>query len=62
MASANRAIEMLQNAGFQAKIIEGIETDLPPNHLVPVWSDAFDGWALVFRRSMLKMPKPKFRT
>ncbi len=62
LASANRAIEMLQNAGFQAKIIEGIETDLPPNYLVPVWSDAFDGWALVFRRSLIKMPKPKFRT
>ena len=61
LASAHDAIQLLKAAGFQADIIENVKMDLPPNYLIPVRSDAFDGWSLVFRRSLLKMPKPKFR-
>lgn len=61
-ASADRAIEMLGAEGYEAALIEGVKTDLPPNHLVPVRSDAFDDWALVFRRPLIKMPRPKFRS
>ena len=61
MASAQKAIEMLQNEGYTASLIDKVETGLPPNHLVPVRSNAFQNWALVFRRPLLKMPRPKFR-
>lgn len=59
--SADKAIEMLRAEGYEANLIEDVKTDLPPNHLVPVRSSAFDNWALVFRRPLLKMPRPKFR-
>ncbi|HLM60022.1 MAG TPA: hypothetical protein VK308_04410, partial [Pyrinomonadaceae bacterium] len=59
---AERAIEMLKAEGYEASLIKNVRTNLPPNHLVPVKSDAFLGWALIFRRSLLKMPKPKFRS
>ncbi len=59
--SAHEAIRLLQSEGFTANIVENIETNLPPNHLVPVASNAFDGWVLVFRRPLLKMPRPQFR-
>ena len=61
LESAQEAIRLLEAEGFQANIIEGIKMDLPPNYLVPVQSNAFDGWCLVFRRPLIKMPKPKFR-
>ena len=61
LASAQKAIRLLKDEGFQADIIEGIEMNLPPNYLVPVRSNAFDGWSLIFRRPLLKMPRPKFR-
>jgi hypothetical protein len=60
-ASAKRAVELLQAEGYKAAIIEGINYDLPENSLVPVESDAFNGWALVFRRQLIKMPYPKIR-
>lgn len=59
--SAGQAIAMLEAEGYEASLIEGVKMNLPPNHLVPVKSSAFDGWALVFRRPLLKMPKPEFR-
>ena len=59
--SAQAAIHFLHSEGFAAKIVETVETNLPPNCLVPVESDAFDGWVLVFRRPLLKMPRPQFR-
>lgn len=59
--SAKRAVELLRAEGYRADIIEGINYDLPPNSLVPVESDAFNGWALVFRRSLINMPRPKVR-
>lgn len=61
LVSAHEAIRLLQSEGFAAKIVEKVETNLPPNYLVPVESDAFDGWVLVFRRPLLKMPRPQFR-
>lgn len=59
--SAQDAIRLLQSEGFEANIVENIETNLPLNHLVPVESNAFDGWVLVLRRPLLKMPRPQFR-
>jgi len=61
-SSAEQAVEFLQSAGYEASIIENINFDLPPNHLVPVKSNAFNGWALVFRRPLYKMPFPKLRS
>lgn len=61
LASAHRAIQILNQEGYQASIISGINFDLPENYLVPVESNAFNGWALVFRRSLIKMPYPKVR-
>ena len=60
-SSAKRAVELLRAKGYKADIIEGINFGLPPNYLVPVESDAFNGWALVFRRSMIKMERPTVR-
>lgn len=59
--SAKRAVELLKAEGYKAAIIENIDYDLPANYLVPVESDAFNGWALVFRRSLIKMPRVKTR-
>jgi hypothetical protein len=59
--SAKRAVELLRAEGYKADVIEGIDYDLPPNSLVPVESNAFNGWALVFRRSLVNMPYPKVR-
>lgn len=59
---AEKAISLLEAEGYEARIIEDVKTDLPVNYLVPVKSNAFLGWALVFRRPLLKMPKPKFRS
>lgn len=59
--SAQKAIQLLKMEGFDAEIVEDLKTDLPSNYLVPIRSNAFDGWALVFRRPLLKMPKPKVR-
>lgn len=59
--SARKAVELLRSEGYTASLIEGIDYDLPPNHLVPIESDAFNGWALVFRRPLIKMPFPKKR-
>ncbi len=61
LASAQKAIEMLKAQGYTASLIENVKMDLPPNYLVPVRSNAFENWALVFRRPLLKMPRPKFR-
>lgn len=59
--SAQEVIQLLKAEGFQAGVIEDVKLDLPPNNLVPVYSNAFDGWVLVFRRPLIKMPKPNFR-
>ena len=59
--SAMRAVEFLKNAGYEAKLVEGLILDLPPNHLVPVESNAFNGWNLVFRLPLHRMPFPKVR-
>jgi hypothetical protein len=62
LEAANKAVELLQNKGYTAEIIESVKFDLPPNQLVPIKSNAFDGWTLIFRRSLVKMPRPEFRT
>ncbi|SRR6266404_3669118 len=62
LGSAKRAVELLKADGYQADIIEGINYDLPAGDLVPVESNAFNGWALVFRRPLMKMPYPKTRS
>jgi hypothetical protein len=59
--SAKRAVELLKAEGYQASIIEDINYDLPEDYLVPVESNAFNQWALVFRRPLIKMPYPKTR-
>ena len=59
--SAAEAVSFLKNAGYDASVVEGINLDLPPNHLVPIQSSAFNGWNLVFRRPLYKMPFPKIR-
>ena len=61
LSSARRAVELLKAEGYQASVIEGINYDLPDGYLVPVESNAFNGWALVFRRSLIRMPYPKVR-
>jgi hypothetical protein len=61
LSSAKRAVELLKNEGYQAAIIEGINYDLPDGYLVPVESNAFNGWALVFRRPLIRMPYPNVR-
>ena len=58
--AAGHAIELLRAAHFTASLKE-ITQDLPQNHLVVLESDAFDGWVLVFRRHLLKMPAVKRR-
>jgi len=60
-ASAKRAVELLKAQGYQAEILTGINYDLPEGYLVPVTSNAFNDWALVFRRPLVKMPYPKIR-
>jgi hypothetical protein len=60
--SASEAVSFLKQSGYEARVIEGINLDLPPNHLIPVESNAFNGWNLVFRRPLYKMPFPKIRT
>jgi len=60
-ASAKRAVELLKADGYQAEIITGINYDLPDGYLVPVQSNAFNDWALVFRRQLISMPYPKIR-
>ena len=59
--SAKRAVQLLKAEGYQASIIEGIKFDLPENYLVPVESNAFNDWALVFRRPLRRMPYPNIR-
>lgn len=61
LRAANRAVELLRRAGYSAALLANIDKDLPANYLVPVQSDAFDGWVIVFRRPLLKMPYPKKR-
>jgi hypothetical protein len=59
-AAAELAVEQLCDAGFPSVKHEITDPSLPPNHLIVVESKAFSGWVLVFRRSLLRMPKPKF--
>jgi len=58
--AAEEAIHALKSAGFDAECVGGFDDFLPPNHLTVVRSTAFVDWALVFRRHLLKMPKPQF--
>lgn len=60
-AAANRAAEILTDAGFTASIDESVMQELPPNHLILLQSNAFNGWVMIFRRSILRMPKPQTR-
>lgn len=59
--AATKAINLLRESGYEAEMIDNADPALPPNHLVPVKSDAFDGWVLVFRRPLVKMPMPTKR-
>ena len=61
MVAATRTKDMLVSAGYSATIQEITDDDLSSNRLVVVQSDAFGGgnWALVFRRHILVMGKPR---
>lgn len=59
-SSALDAVGILQGYGFEARVV-GEPGGLPPNHLVLVSSSAFDGWHLVFRKLLFRMPKPRKR-
>lgn len=59
-AAAARALQRLRDSGHSAMRLDGVDADLPSNHLVVITSDAFSGWALAFRRHQLRMPKPQF--
>jgi hypothetical protein len=60
--AAAKAVELLHESGYTAEMLDNIDTDLPDNQLVPVKSNAFDGWVLVFRLPLIKMPFPKKRS
>jgi hypothetical protein len=60
-AAAQRAVALLTESGYKAEWEDNLDSDLPPNHLVAVRSDAFRGWLLVFRRPLIHMPRPKIR-
>jgi hypothetical protein len=57
--AARTAAARLEEAGYSVRRLEGVDVDLPQNHLIVLTSDALLGWALVFRRHLLKMPRPK---
>jgi len=59
--AATKAVGLLRESGYTAEALYNIDHDLPSNHLVPVKSNAFEGWVLVFRLPLLKMPFPKKR-
>ena len=59
-AAAAHAIKVLTTAGYNADRMPGVDTDLPPNHLVIITSDALLGLAFAFRRHQLRMPKSNF--
>lgn len=59
--AAERARTILTESGYTASVEEIADNDLPPDHLVVVTSNAFNEWALVFRRSLINMPRPKTR-
>lgn len=58
--AASEAIRILQTAGYSAELVTGFDDYLPDNHLVIVKSTACLDWVLVFRRHVLRMPKPQF--
>ena len=47
--------------GYSSVVVRDPDTNLPPNHIALVTSNAFDDWILVFRRSILNMPTPNKR-
>jgi hypothetical protein len=57
-----KAVRLLRQFGYDAEKLDNLDLDLPANHLIPVKSNAFDGWVLVFRRPLIKMPMPRKRT
>jgi len=59
--AATEAVKLLTASGYTAEMLDNVDPELPANYLVPVKSNAFDGWVLVFRRPLLKMPFPKKR-
>ena len=59
--SASVAIRILRAAGFSAELVTGFDEYLPENHLAMIKSSACLDWVLVFRRHVLRMPKPQFR-
>ncbi|MDT4955977.1 MAG: hypothetical protein QOJ02_4115 [Acidobacteriota bacterium] len=59
--AATKAVNFLRESGYAAELINNIDPDLPSNHLALIKSNAFDGWVLVFRLPLIKMPLPKKR-
>jgi len=57
LAAADEAVKILSESGYVASVHPIEAVDLPPNRLVVVDSNAFEGWVLVFRRHVFKMPK-----
>jgi len=60
--AAAEAVKLLRESGYEAEALGDVDPDLPENYLIPVKSNAFDGWVLVFRRPLIKMPFPKKRS
>lgn len=60
--AAQNTMKLLSESGYTTAIEEIADYELPPNYLVVVESDAFKEWVLVFRRHIIKMPRPKLRS
>jgi hypothetical protein len=56
---AAEVLGMLTKAGFPAHRVGESDDAIGTSDLVVIASEAFDGWTLVLRRHLLRMPKPK---
>lgn len=59
--SAEQAVKVLKQNGFSARLVPFKTPDGANDKMVIVECDAFDGWALIFRRHILCMGMPKTR-
>lgn len=63
-AAANKAVEMLAEAGYTAENLGEMDSDVPAGAMTFVKTNALEGTILVFRKHFFKMgPKPpKWKT
>ena len=59
--AAKRAVEILCADGYEARMDLTMQEGLPPDHFALVFSNAFDGWVLAFRKPLRQMPRPQIR-